>query len=98
MTISYHPAVYNDLDEIMRYYEDVSGARLADDFYLEFVLFARLAAENPHAFSPRKNGLRRVNMERFPYHFWFRLDNGDKLRILVVRHHARSPSLGLERR
>lgn len=57
MTVSYHPAVFNDLDEIMRYYEAVSGARLADDFYLEFVYFAGMAARNPHVFNPRKNGL-----------------------------------------
>ena len=96
MTISYHPAVFDDLDEIMRYYEAVSGARLADDFYVEFVYFARQAAENPLMFNPRANGLRRVNMERFPYHFWFRLEGGN-VRILVVRHHARNPRLGMDR-
>jgi len=92
MTISYHPAVFDDLDEIMRYYEAVSGARLADEFYTEFVYCAGQAAKTPHLFNPRKNGLRRVNMERFPYHFWFRLDD-DNVRILVVRHHARNPRL-----
>jgi len=97
MAVSYHPAVFDDLDEIMRYYEAVSGARLADDFYLEFVYFVELAAENPHVFNPRKNGLRRVNLGRFPYHFWFRLD-GDDTRILAVRHHARKPVFSLGRR
>ena len=97
MTISYHPSVFDDLDEIMRYYEVVSGAHLADDFYSEFIYFVELAAENPLVFNPRKNGLRRVNLERFPYHFWFRNDN-DNIRILVVRHHARIPSHGLERK
>jgi len=91
MTISYHPEVFDDLAEIMRYYEAVAGARLADDFYSEFVHFAELTAKNPDALNLRKNGLRRVNLERFPYHFWFRLD-GDNMRILVVRHHARKPA------
>jgi len=97
MTISYHPAVFDDLDEIMRYYEAMSDARLADDFYTEFLYFAKHAAENPQAYNPRQNGLRRVNMERFPYHFWFRHD-GDTMRILVVRHHARNPRLGMGRK
>jgi plasmid stabilization system protein ParE len=97
MTLSYHPAVYDDLDVIMRYYEEVAGARLADGFYSEFRRFVELAATNPHMFNPRRNGLHRVNLERFPYHFWFRL-NGGSLRVLVVRHHARKPGLGLGRK
>jgi hypothetical protein len=57
----------------MRYYEAVAGTRLADEFYAEFRFFVELAAKNPQAFNPRKNGLRRVNLERFPHHFWFLL-------------------------
>jgi hypothetical protein len=80
----------------MRYYERVAGAGLADDFYAEFCAFVGQAAENPCKFGLRKNGLRRVNLTRFPYHFWFRLDD-DCLEILVVRHHARHPGTGMGR-
>ena len=41
--------------------------------------------------------LRRVYLERFPFHFLFRIVD-DRVRILVVRHHGRRPSLGLTRR
>jgi toxin ParE1/3/4 len=54
------------------------------------------AAERPESFSVRQNDLRRVNLHRFPYHFLFRLIN-DEVRILVVRHHKRHPSLGTRR-
>jgi hypothetical protein len=38
-----------------------------------------------------------VNLHRFPYHFLFRVVGHD-VRILVVRHHRRHPSLGIRRR
>jgi hypothetical protein len=38
-----------------------------------------------------------VNLERFPFHFLYRIVD-DRVRILVVRHHRRRPSLGMHRR
>jgi hypothetical protein len=38
-----------------------------------------------------------VNLERFPFHFLYRIVE-DRVRILVVRHHKRRPSLGTQRR
>jgi hypothetical protein len=38
-----------------------------------------------------------VNLDRFPYHFLFRIVD-DGVRVLVVRHHSRHPSLGIRRR
>jgi plasmid stabilization system protein ParE len=55
------------------------------------------AARRPESFSVRERELRRVNLLRFPYHFLFRIA-GDTVRILVVRHHGRHPSLGIHRR
>jgi hypothetical protein len=37
-----------------------------------------------------------VNLQRFPYHFLFRIA-GDVVRILVVRHHRRRPTVGIRR-
>jgi hypothetical protein len=36
-------------------------------------------------------------LQRFPYHFLFRVV-GDVVRILVVRHHRRRPTLAVRRR
>lgn len=36
MRVVFHPRVFSEVDAIMRYYEDVAGPQLADDFYDEF--------------------------------------------------------------
>ena len=54
------------------------------------------AAERPESFAIRERDLRRVNLQRFPYHFLFRVA-GDVVRILVVRHHRRLPTVGIRR-
>lgn len=59
--------------------------------------FIQKAAESPEGYAVRERDLRRVNLERFPYHFFYRVA-GDAVRILVVRHHKRRPTLGTHRR
>ena len=81
----------------MDYYEDAAGSQLADEFYEELRAFCKKAADEPEVYAIRDRDLRRVNLERFPYHFLFRIV-GDTVRILVVRHHSRRPSLGTHRR
>jgi plasmid stabilization system protein ParE len=97
MRLVLHPKVYSDIDEIMEYYERVATRELADDFYSELRYYMQQAAERPESFSIRERDLRRVNLQRFPYHFWFRVV-GDVVRILVVRHHRRRPTVGITRR
>jgi plasmid stabilization system protein ParE len=96
MRLEFHRQIASDISRIMDYYEDVAGAQLADEFYSELRSFFQKAADSPDAYI-RERDLRRVNLERFPYHFLFRIV-GDTVRILVVRHHGRRPSLGLHRR
>ena len=57
---------------------------------------ASVVAEHPERFAVRERDLRRVNLERFPYHFLFRIA-ADRVRILVVRHHRRRTTLGMPR-
>jgi len=97
MRVILHPEVHSDVDAIMGYYERVASRELADDFYAELRRFIDEAAERPESFSIRERDLRRVNLQRFPYHFLFRIV-GDGVRILVVRHHRRHPSLGAYRK
>jgi hypothetical protein len=73
MRLVLHPKVYSDIDEIMEYYERVATRELADDFYSELRYYMQQAAERPESFSIRERDLRRVNLQRFPYHFWFRV-------------------------
>jgi plasmid stabilization system protein ParE len=96
MRLVLHPKVYSDIDEIMGYYERVATRQLADAFYAELRYYMQQAAERPESFAIREHDLRRVNLQRFPYHFLFRVA-GDVVRILVVRHHRRLPTVGIRR-
>jgi plasmid stabilization system protein ParE len=97
MRLEFHKQVASDISRIMDYYENVAGPELADEFYAELHFFFRKAAEPPESYRVRERDLRRVNLNRFPYHFLFRLV-ADRVRILAVRHHKRRPSLGIHRR
>jgi plasmid stabilization system protein ParE len=97
MRLILHPKVYADIDRIMLQYEHVATRQLAEEFYAELRHLMVRAAKSPHSFAIRSHDLRRVNLDRFPYHFLFRIV-GDTVRILVVRHHRRRPSLGTNRR
>jgi plasmid stabilization system protein ParE len=97
MRLVLHPKVYSDIAQVMEYYEQVASADLADEFYAELRQLMREAAKRPESFPMRKRDIRRANLRRFPYHFLFRMTS-DAVRILVVRHHKREPSLGTGRR
>jgi plasmid stabilization system protein ParE len=81
----------------MGYYERIGTAELADEFYAELRHYMNQAADRPESFPIRERDIRRVNLQRFPYHFLFR-SVGDLVRILVVRHHSRRPTVGIRRR
>jgi hypothetical protein len=70
---------------------------LQTSFTASYEPFFQKAADSPEAYDIRDRDLRRVNLEKFTYHFMFRIVD-DTVRILVVRHHRRRPSLGLHRR
>ena len=97
MRVLPHPKIYSDIDQIMAYSEQIATADLASDFYAELRRFMKAAAARPNSFAIRKRDIRRVNLDRFPYHFLFRIVD-DGVRVLVVRPHSRHPSLGIRRR
>jgi len=97
MRIEFHKLVASDISRIMDYYEGAAGPQLAGEFYEELRAFFTKAADSPESYAIRARDLRRVNLDRFPYHFLYRIVN-DKVRILVVRHHRRRPTLGTHRR
>jgi plasmid stabilization system protein ParE len=97
MRLVLHPKVYSDIDSIMKYYEQVASPELADEFYSELRRLMTQVARAPERFSTREQGVRRANLRRFPFHLLFRA-TGDAVRILVIRHHSRHPSVGTRRR
>ncbi len=96
MRLVLHRRVRSDVDEIMDYYARAEHPELADDFYRELRSFLLDAARRPDRYHFFKADLRRVNLKRFPYHFLYRIVGGC-VRVLVVRHHHRHASYGLER-
>jgi len=96
MRVEFHKLVASDISRIMDYYEDAAGPQLANEFYEELQAFFPRVVESPEAYAIRDRDLRRVNLERFPFHFLYRVA-GDSVRV-VVRHHRRRPSLGIQRR
>jgi plasmid stabilization system protein ParE len=95
MRVAYHPAVQKDVNTILKYYEGISPL-LADEFWDELLRFIELIGENPGRSHPAERGLRRVNLRRFPYHILFR-QLPIAIRIIVVRHNKRHPSIGVRR-
>ena len=97
MRLEFHPLARSDISRIMDYYEDAGGPELADEFYSELWTFLRKAVKSPESYAIRERDIRRANLDKFPFHFLYRVVN-DRVRILVVRHHSRRPSLAIRRR
>jgi plasmid stabilization system protein ParE len=97
MRLTFHPSVAADISRIMDHYEEVGGERLAEEFYAELRRFFLKAKSAPEQYAIRARDLRRVNLDRFPYHFLYGIVE-DHVRVLVVRHHNRRPSFATSRR
>lgn len=91
----FHRRVQGDLDQILRRYREVSH-QLREDFFAEFHIGVRKVVEKPGFFHFDRSGLRRYNLNRFPYHFLYDI-RGEYVRIWVLRHDRRSPDFGLKR-
>ena len=95
MEARFHKRVQSDLDEILKRYYRVS-MQLGEDFFAEFQVGVRKAIENPKYFHFDRSGLRRCNLDRFPYHFLYDI-RGEYVRVWVLRHDHRDPTMGLKR-
>jgi plasmid stabilization system protein ParE len=96
VNIVFHPDVQRDVSRILRHYDSIND-RLGDEFWEELNSFINLAATNPQRFHFEDKDRRRINLQRFPYHFLFREIPGG-IRITVVRHHRQRPQHGRARR
>jgi plasmid stabilization system protein ParE len=91
MILEFSPHIRSDVAQIVEFYEAIAGPELADEFCVELWRFFERALKLPLAYRVHSHGLRRVELKRFPFHFWFRVIPPDTVRILVVRHHKRRP-------
>jgi plasmid stabilization system protein ParE len=97
MMVEYHPAVEAELRDIQQYYDDRSpglGAQFLDEFERQVLALAA----TPQRWMVVTGDIRRSLMRRFPYTIYFRQLQEKGIRITVVKHQRRHPSLGRERR
>lgn len=95
MEVRFHRRVRADLKEILEKYSGIS-IQLGEDFFAEFQIGVSRVVENPARFHFDRSGLRRCNLERFPYNFLYDI-RGGYVRIWVLRHDRRDPAFGLDR-
>lgn len=97
MRIEYHPALENELREIIDYYEERSlglGVAFLEEFERQVIAIAA----TPERWMFVVDDIQRSLMKRFPYVIYFRVVAGTVIRITVVKHEKRHPLFGLSRR
>jgi len=91
----FHPAVVKDARAISAKYSGISE-ELAARFWNELDTAIDEIARFPERHHYDPSGLRRSNLEKFPYQLLFE-ERLEGLRVIVLRHHHRNPSYGLRR-
>lgn len=97
LPLSFNARVSKDLEEALAFYQDEGGPGLADRFFNQWMNRIDQVRINPEQFPFFDQGIRRVNLERFPYHLLYRIKPAG-IRIFVIRHDKRNPTFGLRRR
>ena len=97
MRVRLNSKVYSDLESAMEYYAREAGNQIATEFYDEFRRCRRHIADHPQSYPIVRDGIRRINFHRFPYHILYQIVDERTVRILVVKHDRRDPDFGLDR-
>lgn len=97
MKLELNSLVHTDLLEVVDYYFNSDKASLAIEFYAEFRRCIDQVITRPDSFPIYTKHFRRVNLNRFPYHFLYRIVDTKIVRIIVVRHDRRNPRFGINR-
>ena len=99
VTIEFHPAVQEDFNQALDYYEAEGGLHLADRFEGEFCACVAAIKRAPRQFSfyLKSDVLRRIRLESFPYVIVYR-EKGAVVRIVLLKHERRHPRFGMGRR
>lgn len=97
MKIEYHPALEQELQDVIDFYNERSKG-LGTDFLNEFDRQVLKIAENPLQWTAVEDGVRRSMIKRFPFVIYFRIIEQNWIRITVVKHQRRHPIRGINRR
>jgi toxin ParE1/3/4 len=82
-----HPLVKADLRAAFDWYEDQLQG-LGGEFREEFRRTYRKLGRNPLFYAVRFSGIRRLNLDRFPYGIFYTVER-DEIRVLAVLHGSR---------
>ena len=93
MRYSLHPEAEADLDAIIDRYLTNFGRKAAERFLNEYERVVGIVVENPGMGTKTSRGRRMYPFEAVPYLIIYRADENG-VRILVVRHQHRKPSIG----
>ena len=96
MRVEYHPALVDELREIIDYYNTCSEG-LGNEFLNEFERHILKVIAMPQQWRIVSGDIRRALMQRFPYCIYFRVLPGDVLRVTVIKHQRRHPDYGASR-
>lgn len=99
MRLEFHPAVQNDFNAALDYYEAEGGTHLADRFEEEVrsSIEAIKAGSARFPFYQKSDRFRRTRLKSFPYIIVYR-ENAAGVRVSVLKHERRHPRLGMARR
>lgn len=97
MRVIFHQRIKSDLRSALSFYDEEGGSKLGDRFFAQVEFVVAEVTRNPKAFHFADEGLRRVGLASFPYHFLFEEGEGF-VHFLVLRHDKRHPSFGSRRR
>jgi plasmid stabilization system protein ParE len=97
MKVILHPGAEQDIVDAATFYETEGSPALANRFVKEVERVANLLASNPGLGTPRARGRRGFPTTGFPYTVVYeQVPTG--IRVLVVKHDRRRPTLGSGRR
>jgi plasmid stabilization system protein ParE len=99
MRVEFHPAVQNDFNAALDYYEAEGGPHLADRFEEEVRSCVAAIKAGPTRFSfyQKSDRFRRIRLKSFPYIIVYR-ENAAAVRVSVLKHERRHPRFGMARR
>jgi hypothetical protein len=97
VSYSFLPEAEIEYLQAVRFYEDQRpglGARLIKEF--EHTI--QIAADRPLGWKIiEANGIRRVDLRRFPYAIFYRVLSSGELQVTAVGHHRRRPGYWVSR-
>ena len=96
MQVVRHPKLAEDIRDAATHYGEISGRVLAA-FWSELDSALASIERNPRSHHFDSCGLRRANLQKFPYHLLYEVE-GELTYMVVLRHDRRHPGHGMERR